>query len=196
MTQETFKAQVDRLRSNYREDSYKEERVALFWRTLKTTPDSVFVEAIDELIANSRGAPMLKEILTATEEARVRDAERKADWARADTWKRGRSGFDGVVQDAADKCSTAFAKDCATLLVQKMRKEITLEEFNASMDLLDQAVAGNGCKKCTEGLVFEEDGLKKCRCLAGQRIDERVFGPRRPDGAKEVSIIPTIKFEN
>lgn len=199
MTQETFKTQVDRLKSNYREGDYKEERVALFWRTLQNTPDSIFVEALDDLIANKRSSPMLKEILDAVEESRARDAERRADWARSDAYKRGRTGIDGVLDDLAGKSliSKEFAADCKHLREALTRKEISLDEFNKSMDLLDQAIRTNlsKCLKCIDGLIFSPY-IQRCRCLAGQRIDERCYGTTRPDGARETTVIPTISFEN
>lgn len=142
MTKETFQKQIERLQANYRETDYKEERVALFWRALEKTDDHVFTEAIDELIANKRSSPMLQEISEAVDEARRRDAERRAIWARDDAAKRGRGGIMGVLEDLADRESLGgFARDCIAMLKDKIDRKLPADsdEWQGKLALLDEA---------------------------------------------------------
>lgn len=142
---------------------------------------------------------MLKEITDAVEASRALDVEKRADWARSDAWSRGRTGFAGVILDLAEdaKISKEFARDCAELMDKLSRRQITQEDFQRSMDLLDQAVRASTnqgiCSKgCIDGYLYEPF-LQRCTCLVGQRLGEKIFGPARPDGAREVVNIPSVK---
>jgi hypothetical protein len=135
---------------------------------------------------------MLKEILKAVDEARARDAEQRADWARTDASKRGRTGMQGVLEDAAERSGTPYAKECCALVMKLLSGQITKSDFEETRKLLSVADTKTKCRICfDEGLVID-NGVKRCRCLSGQRISERSYAAARADGAREYVVIPTI----
>ena len=138
---------------------------------------------------------MGKKILAAIDAARVRDAERRADWARTDAWKRVREGVLGVLEDAADRAASSFESDCVELLKSKISGKVTRADFEMHCNLLDEAARreGRGCARCDNSGIVISDGVRRCSCLAGQRINERAYGAPRTDGAREIVIIPSIK---
>ncbi len=138
---------------------------------------------------------MLKEISDAVDRVRGLDAERRAEWARTDAWKRKREGFVGVMEDAAERTNTAYAKDCVALLKQRLDGAISHDDFDSAVKMMASAGASaSRCTRCIDGLVFE-GGVARCTCLAGQRIPERTYAAARADGAREVIIIPTVSAQ-
>lgn len=194
MEEEVFQKQVERLRANYGERAYLEERTTLFWKALKATSDHIFVAAVDELIANARAAPMLKELSKAIDEARAADAAERADWARTDASRRGREGLLGVLEDAVEKSEAArqYGSECVALLKQKLSGAIPRDDFYATVEMLGTVVPNVKCRLCRDQGVLVTDGVRRCKCLAGQRISERAFAATRTDGAREYVTIPSI----
>jgi hypothetical protein len=139
---------------------------------------------------------MLKEMIVAIDESRVRDAELRADWARTDNYKRESSMLD-IIREAANKSSeqTEYAKECVKLIEARMTGQMTKSDFDQNCNLLEGTLQ-NFCTKCrNSGFCFttDENRLYRCSCLRGQRINERAYLAPRRDGSKEFIMIPTIK---
>lgn len=58
-----FKNQIKRLSENFGESKFGEERMQIWWRPIKKYDEVDLISAVDEIMANSKTAPNLKELL-------------------------------------------------------------------------------------------------------------------------------------
>jgi hypothetical protein len=138
LTQAGFLAQADRMKRVWGERNYPEERLKIFWRAFQSgTTDQVFSDALDELIANSRYAPMLDDLSKAVEQAKIRQYS-----------NRGMGGFIETLDAAARNNKSAdpeFVAACMKLLRQYLgrKPEITKDQFEQGCGYLDEVAKIN-----------------------------------------------------
>lgn len=183
VTRETFQTQIKRLRNAYAEKTYSDERCALFWRAFQQTPDDVFVEAIDLLIATHRVAPMFNEIEKSVSEIRARGVGNQ---------RRGGDPNHAILREmelglanTEDPNTREFAKRCIQLLKDKIDGKISREHFFQGCDLLDQAarIQSRVCADCGgDGFVRVQNERKaeilhRCHCRLGDAHPAKVTYP-------------------
>lgn len=72
VTKDLFEAQMNRLRTQW-PHSYGKERKELFWMSFQLVADAVFTRAVNEILSNSRSAPMVSDIDAAINLAKHQD---------------------------------------------------------------------------------------------------------------------------
>ncbi len=189
MTTPVFAKQIERLRGTYGERAYPKERMSLFWLAFERVTDEVFSEAVDELIATNRSAPLLREIESAVSEAKVRDAERR---------RLSGAGYLETLRDAQAKApnqqTKEFAKGCVDLVTRLTSRKISKEHFLQACDMLDLAAREMNrgfCGKCGgDGYVRalntkQNEILHLCDCPTGMRHPNQI-GPYSDGSAIEI----------
>lgn len=199
MNNEAFLKQIERLRTQYGDKTYSKERVALFWKAFQHTEETVFVEAMDDLIANRRLAPMLEDLEKAVRESKNRDSERRnrsaalpVDFVETlqDAQKRTQ---DPQVREFASRC-VGYVKDLTAVPPRLNRRQ-----FEEACDLLDQTAEimnPRNCSKCSEGYVFVEvkpgyEAVYRCHCAKGRVRQSEI---RWSDGTiKQIPFAPVVQ---
>lgn len=166
MTPDEFQAGVDRLKNQF-PSSYGDERVKVIYRAVKRELGAVWMDAVSDLLASQRMAPMLPEIERALDEAASR--HRAASNATPLS----------VLQNASQKTSASpeLIKFCLEALRYKQEKKPSSEEWEAIMSQMDNFAKqlrmgkSTSCARCDgSGIVFlkgEYDSIARCFCEAG-----------------------------
>jgi len=133
MEKKIFETQLRRMKETWGERHYPAERGGILWRAFQNVYDDDFEEAVDQLIANSRMAPMLDGLAKAVDEAKVRRNQRNL---RSGI---GIPGFGKLLEEASTKTSanSEFVKACLKLLQDKIGKNLNKTQFLQGCDYLD-----------------------------------------------------------
>ena len=201
MTAENFRLQIERLSKVYNSKNtkyYEGERVGLFWKAFQHTDDMVFAEAVDDLIANRKSAPMLDDIEEAVQEARVRDRQRRQVPSRNQIQ---------MLQDASNAATDPkvkeFSRACIKLLHDKVTGRITKEQFLQGCDMMDRAAIqgrqGMCARCCNTGFLLvrnkDYDYLHRCGCQEGRAQPEELILTRQ-DGSTESAKVPLAPYRS
>lgn len=113
MTPANFDAGMNRLRNQW-PGAYGEERTNVFWNSFREVSSNVWADAVTEVLATCRAAPLLPELERAVEHARTREKEVQAARARTS------GSVDDVMADAAKRSGrNEMAKACMDALEWK-----------------------------------------------------------------------------
>lgn len=126
-----FESEMKRLKEQW-PSSYSKERMITFYNAFKDVANFDFRDAVTDCIANSRSAPLLKELTEAVIKAknnyfhqkRIDEAEQK-------------NAYLNIPDDGT--CDKEFKNKCMELYNSFMDKKITRDQFYQGCDLLDQA---------------------------------------------------------
>lgn len=176
MDRNEWEQQIQRLISTYGPNSYPEEVRVLFWRAFSNVDASVFRDAMDDMIANSRARPMLAEITKAVDESRERQKEAMYNAPRLPGAVIDLESLCRVPPDAEsepDRKQWHLARK--SLLQDYLIRKITKEHFEEGCLYLDQVLdvmrgKNSPCKSCNaSGLIpFRKHGLYRCFCGVGR----------------------------
>lgn len=109
----------------------------MFWRAYKTERSEDFTDAVSELIANNRSAPLFKELSEATEKIKTRRFGQRA------------GGLTGVIPvdllsraaTTGTKANRTYVEECLKLLRDKIEGKINPVQFEEGCQYLEE-VAG------------------------------------------------------
>ncbi len=179
MTFTEFQAQTRRLKDSYGPNAYPDEVLKLFWRAFERVSVEIFIDALDDLIANSRVKPMLKELTAAVDESRDRAKESLLNAPRMGLERL--DPFAPLLQVPLDAESNPDRKEWhiqrKELLKGYMQGRLTKIQFDQGCDLLDDALKliqskSGPCQACNgSGYVpLQKHGLHRCFCDLGRSL--------------------------
>jgi hypothetical protein len=166
-----YESEVERLTKVYGKNLYPPERLKIMYDIFKKDSRKLFANAVTELIANYKNAPMVNEIANAIGKAREREsaeATRRENELAADM--------------LSAKAGSIFAKDdirsMLSMLYKKMARQITKKEFDEYMSSVSDYVKKSGknyykCQKCSDtGRIVHtgkdgNDYVWRCSCEKG-----------------------------
>lgn len=138
-----------------------------------------FKEAVTELIANSRSAPMLNDIEKQVLAARQRRAEALRLKAEAPTSRVNEDGNLDVM-DIVKACAQAVDMRAVKFRNDAHKAEVTAK-FDQALGLLKQ-VTYRGCD-CTDGYITQQVNgysyLRRCSCAHGRALPPEIFSGER-----------------
>ena len=162
MNKTEFLTQMNRLKLNYGEKFYSEERQAVIFKEIYQMSNQWLVSAVDSLIGSELYAPLLPKFLEKM--AIARETGREKEKAENRDFFGGPSGREGL--------STLSQEDIGTIMgcfYDRQKGKITQAEFDAMNQGLNKVMDYNKPCKCSEcwdtGAGFEKDGaVTKCEC--------------------------------
>jgi hypothetical protein len=191
VTPKQFAKQIERLTKVFGA-KYPQERTALFWRAFQHVMDNVFEDAVDELIANCRSAPMMKELDAAVIKAKGRDHEQ-----RKMSQLQSANPIALLTGGTKREFMPEFMGECYDLLEKLKTRQITMKQFEEGCDLLDQVAAGLGEKSCHRcngsGYLNQNNALYRCTCPRGREHPEDISSTR-PGGEVLSAKIPYARI--
>jgi hypothetical protein len=127
-----YEQQMNRLKEQW-PNAYSKERMKVIFNAFRDVPNFDFRDAITHCLGNSKGSPLLPELIEAVNKTRsIRLQKERIDEEAA---------F-GALDYAAKNNTTAdreFVNQCLKLYDDLITKKITKKQFDEGCDLLDQA---------------------------------------------------------
>jgi hypothetical protein len=130
MTPGDFEKQVQRMESQWPR-TYGQERKALLWQAMKDVHPEDFQSAVDSCLASHRAPPLLEQLSTEVDQARVRRSQNSA---------RGVGGMYETLDTAAKNNKTAdpeFVQACLKHLRSFLSGQIDRKQFDEGCGYLD-----------------------------------------------------------
>lgn len=192
MTFQEFDAEVRRLESQW-PHGYGAERKRVLFRAFRDVLPETFRDAVSELLASSRQAPLLDEIEKACAQVSSRENERLRLGSGDE------DPFALMAKAAQVSPNREFAAACMSLVSDKLSHRISPRQFDEAVTLLKQTAERleRGCWQCHgSGYMTagdERHGLYRCDCPLGAMRPAIAYGPRKADGTRDEIFIPIYK---
>lgn len=139
MIHEIFNDQIDRLKDVYGARNYSNERIKVLWHSYGREPDSVFVLAIDIVIASERSCPLHPQIDKALSQARgMVNSVKYPIIPGANIYEQ----LQEISKIENDELKKEFVGECLEIIKSKLDRALSPKQFQESCDLLDE-VASN-----------------------------------------------------
>jgi len=174
MTADEFKFQIERLKTCFNPAAFPAERVKLIWRECGSFEVYEFRQMIDELIADSRYAPTMKEFRAHATKLREKKIRIERDRER----QSAQAFFAGQIRFKDEDKKTAMQ-----MIMKRINGEMGDEEWRQCQELLREAAKGGTrpprCQLCgDEGEIVawknQHQYSFKCDCEAGRALGVKI----------------------
>jgi len=118
MTDACFDRELGRLRNQW-PGAYQDERAKVIHKAFATVSDAVFTDAVSDVLATCRAAPLLPELEKAVEVGRLREKDKYAH--------RGDGSIMGTLNGAAGRAKSEFVRICLDALDWKSKNGVKAE---------------------------------------------------------------------
>lgn len=134
MQKSVFNTQLARLKTQW-VNSYGPERELLIWKSFEVCRDEDFVRAVEILLSEERGAPLIPQFERAVSQA---ESERRQRYVAKGF---GSGGFAGQLESVSKRTTAdpEFVKACMQTLNIYLGGGMPRADFVAQCDLLDRA---------------------------------------------------------